>query len=109
MSDVSLGGAKKEVTTESQKMIYLNIPSAIMLIIDLADSQNIKKYSEPIIQNIKQALSNKELRKILCEMFGMKTAKKFRDKKPVEFKFVTDMFGDIWGLNEEESNTKDNA
>lgn len=109
MTDVSLGGAPKVATPETQKMIYLNIPSAIMMIIDLADSQNIAKYSVPIIQNIKQSISNKELRKILCGMFGIKSSRKFRDQKPNEFKVMTDIFGDIWGLNEEESNIKNNA
>jgi len=106
MANVSLGGAPKPAGTETQKMIYLNIPSAIMMIIDLADSQNISKYSVPIIQNIKQSLSNKEIKKILCAMFGVKTAKKFRDQKPVEFKVITDIFGDIWGFTDSEEESK---
>lgn len=102
MSDVSLGGGKGNAAPskeeQKQKMIYLNIPSAIMMILDLGDSKNIKKYSEPIISNIKQSFTNKEIRKILCTMFGIKTAKKFKVQKPVEFEIVTGLFGDIWGL-----------
>jgi hypothetical protein len=79
-------------------MIYLNIPSAIMMILDLGDSQNIKKYSDPIVANIKQSFTNKELRKVLCQMFGVKSARKFEKLKPLEFKIVTGLFGDIWGL-----------
>lgn len=100
MTDVSLGGSKKSNVTapETQKMIYLNIPTAIMMIIELGDSQNIKKYSEPIIASIKQSISNKELRKILCAIMGIKTAKKLKDLKPKEFEVLTLLFGDVWGL-----------
>jgi len=101
MNDVSLGGAPKQQAPtgqEKQKMIYLNIPTAISMIIELGDSKNIKKYSDPIVTNIKQSMTNKELRKILCLMFGVKTAKKFKKFKLQEFEIVTNLFGDIWGL-----------
>ncbi len=101
MSDVSLGGApKQQVPTgqQKQKMIYLNIPTAISMIIELGDSKNIKKYSDPIVSNIKQSMTNKQLRKILCLMFGVKTARKFKKLKPQEFEIITNLFGDIWGL-----------
>jgi len=101
MSDVSLGGGKKNASApdqQKQKMIYLDIPTALLMIIELGDSKNIKKYSEPIIKNIKQAMTNKELRKILCLMFGVKTARKFKLNKPQEFDIITGIIGDIWGL-----------
>jgi hypothetical protein len=102
MSDVSLGGAKKQKQVPEneikQKMIYLNIPTAISLILELGDSKNIKKYSDPIVANIKQSLTNKEIKKILCTIFGVKTAKKFAKLKPKEFEIVTTLFGDVWGL-----------
>jgi hypothetical protein len=104
MSDVSLGGSKKtEAAPETKKMIYLNIPTAIMMIIELADSQNIKKYSVPMIKSIKESVSNKELRKILCGIMGVKSARKLRDLKPAEFNVLTQLFGDVWGLNDEEN------
>ncbi len=98
MADVSLGGKKETTIPEKQKMIYLNIPTAITLIIELGDSKNIKKYSDPIIASIKQSFSNRELRKVLCTMFGEKTARKFKVNKPEEFEILTKLFGDIWGL-----------
>jgi hypothetical protein len=99
MSDVSLGGKPAgDVVQEKQKMIYLNIPTAISMIVELGDSKNIKKYSDPIIASIKQSLTNKEFSKILCGMFGVKTNKKFSKTKPNEFKMLTEIFGDIWGL-----------
>jgi len=101
MNDVSLGGGPKQGTkteTTKQKMIYLDIPTAITMIIELGDSKNIKKYADPIITSMKQSLTNKELRKILCTMFGVPTAKKFKVLKPQEFEILTIMFGDIWGL-----------
>ena len=70
MTDVSLGGGKKNAGAtpeqQKQKMIYLDIPTAITMIIELGDSKNIKKYSDPIIANIKKSMNNKELKKILC-------------------------------------------
>lgn len=105
MADVSLGG-KPEATPETQKMIYLNIPTAIMMIIELGDSQNIKKYSEPMIDSIKKSISNKELRKILCSLMGVKSARKLRDLKPNEFRVLTILFGDVWGLAEETEEKK---
>ena len=103
MTDVSLGGGGKKnagATPEQQKqkMIYLDIPTAILMIIELGDSKNIKKFSEPIIASIKQSMTNKEIRKILCLMFGVKTARKFKKLKPQEFEIITGIFGDIWGL-----------
>jgi hypothetical protein len=102
MTDVSLGGGKKNAGAtpeqQKQKMIYLDIPTAITMIIELGDSKNIKKYSDPIIANIKKSMNNKELKKILCLMFGVKTAKKFQKLKPQEFEIMTGTFGDIWGL-----------
>jgi hypothetical protein len=100
MADVSLGG-KQEATPETQKMIYLNIPTAIMMIIELGDSKNIKKYSDPMIDSIKKSTSNKELRKILCSIVGVKSAKKLKSLKPAEFQILTNLFGDIWGLTDE--------
>jgi len=105
MADVSLGGGKKNTTEadgqQKQKMIYLNIPTAIIMLIELGDSKNIKKFADPIVANIKQALTHKEIRKILCEMFGVKTARKFKLNKPTEFEGLTKMFGDIWGLSDQ--------
>jgi len=102
MSDVSLGGGKKNAGAtpeqQKQKMIYLDIPTAITMILELGDSKNIKKFSDPIVANIKQAFTNRELRKVLCLMFGVKTARKFKKLKPQEFEIVTGLFGDIWGL-----------
>jgi len=102
MSDVSLGGSKpktmKADEQTKQKMIYLNIPTALMMIIELGDSKNIKKYADPIIQSIKQSSNNKELRKLVCQMFGVPTAKKFKKFKPKEFEIMTTLIGDIWGL-----------
>ena len=99
-TDVSLGGKKSsgDLTQSKQKMIYLNVPTAISMIIELGDSKNIKKYADPIIASMKQSLTNKELSKVLCTMFGVKTNKKFSKTKPNEFKMMTDIFGDIWGL-----------
>lgn len=98
-NNVSLGGKPKgDVVPEKQKMIYLNVPTAISMIVELGDSKNIKKYADPIIASMKQSLTNKELSKILCGLFGVKTNKKFSKTKPVEFKMMTDIFGDIWGL-----------
>ena len=102
MADVSLGGGSKEESLEKQKLIYLNIPTAILMLIDLKDSKNIKKYSDPIVASIKQSLTNKEIRKIVCSMVGIKTIKKFKFLKPAEFVIFNNMFGDIWGLNEED-------
>jgi hypothetical protein len=102
MTEVSLGGGNKKASAtpeqQKQKMIYLDIPTAIVMIIELGDSKNIKKFSDPIIANIKQSLTNKEIRKILCTMFGVKTARKFKKLKPQEFEIVTAIFGDVWGL-----------
>ena len=102
MTDVSLGGGKKNAGAtpeqQKQKMIYLDIPTAITMILELGDSKNIKKYADPIVANIKQAFPNKQLRKVLCKMFGVKTARKFKKFKPEQFDIVTNLFGDIWGL-----------
>jgi hypothetical protein len=102
MGNVSLGGGKQNAAVpagqQKEKMIYLNIPTAILMIIELGDSKNIKKYADPIISNIKQALTNREIRKILCTMFSVKSARKFKANKPQEFEILTMLFGDIWGL-----------
>ena len=58
----------------------------------------LKKFADPIIGNIKQSLTNREIRKILCAMFSVKTARKFKLNKPQEFEILTQMFGDVWGL-----------
>lgn len=98
MADVSLGGSKTNAVPEKQKLIYIGIPSAILMIIELGDSKNIKKYADAIIGSIKQSISNKELRKILCEMFGVKSARKLKETKPKEFEILTNLFGNIWGI-----------
>ena len=103
MADVSLGGKPVVPEQAKQKMIYLNIPTAISMIIELGDSKNIKKYSDPIIAEIKKSMSNKELRKLLCLLFGVKTAKKFKRLKPQEFQIVTNIFGNVWGFTNEKN------
>ncbi len=98
MADVSLGGKKEPVGEQPQKMIYIPIPAAIVMIIELADSKQIQKYSAPFVKTIKKSTTNKELSKILCQIFGVKTARKFKATKPKEFQAMTILFGDIWGL-----------
>lgn len=102
MADVSLGGGgDKTPAPETKKMIYLNIPTAVMMIIELGDSKNIKKYADPMLDSIKKSISNKELRKILCGIVGVKSARKLKDLKPREFDLLTQLFGDIWGLQDD--------
>ncbi len=98
MSDISLGGGSKEKVPETKKMIYLNIPTAILMILELGDSKNIKKYADPIIDSIKKSLTNKELSRVICGMFGVKSARKFKKLKPNEFTVMSNIFGNIWGL-----------
>jgi len=98
MAEVSLGGKPKNEEPAKEKMIYLNIPTAVLMIIELGDSKNIKKFADPIVKTIKDSMTNKELRKLLCQMFGVKTAKKFKKFKLQEFNVLTNIFGDVWGL-----------
>lgn len=99
MSDVNLGGGnKKSGEPQKQKLLYIGIPTAIQMIIELSDSKSIKKYSDPIVADLKKSFSNKELRKMICPLFGVKTSKKFKSTRPVQFERMTEIFGDIWGL-----------
>jgi hypothetical protein len=50
-------------------------------------------------------VSNKDIRKILCAIMGVKSARKLRDMKPQEFKVLTMLFGDVWGLTDEKPTT----
>jgi len=104
MSDVNLGASSNktvEPKQEKQKMIYMNIPSGLLFIIESKGLDPMKKYSDAISQSIKQSLSNIEIRKTILQAFGVKTVKKMQRLKSKEYDIFTEVFGkEIWGLQD---------
>ncbi len=105
MTEVNLGSSsntpKNDPNQKKQKMIYMNIPSGLVFIIDAQGLETMKKYSDAIIKSIKDSLSNVEIRKTILQTFGVKTVKKMKRLKINEYNIFTKVFGiKIWGLQD---------
>jgi hypothetical protein len=98
MGELDLGETKKVKSSQKkQKVIYLGIPTTIMLMIDIMDCPNCHKYIEALSKSIRSALTNKELRKEIFDMVGVRTVKKMRLLKMKEMALLTSLFDeDIW-------------
>jgi len=98
MGNVELGGTKKvKSSQEKQKVIYLGIPTTNMFMIDIMNCPNCHKYIEAFSKTIRSALTNKELRKEIFDMVGVRTVKKMRLLKMKEMALLTSIFDEgIW-------------
>jgi len=96
--DVNKGTPKTAEELQKQKMIYMNIPTVTMLMIDIKDYPNCRRYVKAFVQSIRNSMSKRELRKELFKTFGVKTLKKMQRLKPKELELLKEIYGDdIWG------------
>jgi len=96
--DMNKGLPKTEEDLKKQKMIYMNIPTVTMLLLDIKDYANCRRYVKALVQSIRNSMSKRELRKELFKTFGVKTLKKMKALKPKEFELLKQVYGDdIWG------------
>jgi len=107
MGDINLGASSNKVVDPKQikqKMIYMNIPTGLVFVIESRGLASMKKYADAITQSIKTSLSNVEIRKTILQTFGVKTVKKMRRLKENEYDVFTEAFGkEIWGLQDGEA------
>lgn len=99
MGDVDLGGTKKNVATpDKQKMVFVSIPGILGLMDEIYKRSDIcNRYVAAFKDTISQTLSNKELRKEIYKIYGVKTLKKLKRLKPEGYEKMTEIFGNIWG------------
>ena len=99
MSKVDLNGKKdekvekKEGKTEKQKLIYMNIPTALMFIMDNYECPNAGKYIGAISKSISSTIEPDELRDIIYTTFGRRSEKHMKEYNPKEYEILTDYFG----------------
>lgn len=97
MTDVDLGGTIKAPPQQKSKVIYMNIPTTIMLMIDIMNCPNCQKYIDALSKSIMSSLTKKELRKEIFNMFGVRTVKKMQRIRKREMVLISSIFGeDIW-------------
>ncbi|MCK5612623.1 hypothetical protein KAR91_62705 [Candidatus Pacearchaeota archaeon] len=97
MSTIDLGGAKSSGEPEKQQMIYMSIPTTILLMVDIQAHPPAKQYVEALTESIKQAVPKKTIRKEIFSLFGVKTVKKMLATRPREYGVLTAIFGvEIW-------------
>ena len=99
MADVDLGGTQKNAPTpDKQKMVFVSIPGVLGLMDEIYGRSDIcDRYVAAFKDTIAQTLSNKELRKEIFRIYGVKTLKKLKRLKPAGYEKMTKIFGNIWG------------
>jgi len=98
MVNVDLSG-KPEETTQKTKMIYLNIPTALIFIFDCWEYPKAQRYANAMKESITGALTKKEIRKEILTLFKLRTVQKLKKAKHPAYDLFAEVFGpDIWGL-----------
>ena len=97
MADVDLSG-KPEDTVQKTKMIYLNIPTALVFIFDCWEYPKAQRFANAMKESIKSALTPKEIRKEILALFKIKTVQKLKKAKHPAYDLFAEVFGPgIWG------------
>lgn len=82
-----------EVESKEHLHLYMNIPTTINLMIKIHNTPDCSKYIESFTTSIKAALSLKEIRKVILNLYGFKTVKKFIIAMPKESEILIAIFG----------------
>jgi hypothetical protein len=82
-----------EVESKEHLHLYMNIPTTINLMIKIHNTPDCSKYIESFTISIKAALSLKEIRKVILNLYGFKTVKKFIIAMPKESEILIAIFG----------------
>lgn len=97
MADVDLSGKPAE-PEQKTKMIYLNIPTALVFIFDCWEYPKAQRFALAMKESIDSALTKKEIRKTILSLFGIKTVQKLKKAKHPAYKIFAEVFGpDLWG------------
>jgi len=99
MSGVDLGGNKqKSSEPKKEKMVYLNLPSVIMFMIELDGVDASEKYINAMVSSMTQACTHVEIKGIILNMFTIKNVETFMKFHKKEYDILTKRFGiSMWG------------
>lgn len=98
MADVDLGSGRSADAPQTEKMVYMNIPTVIAFIFECREYPKAKRFTDAMITSLKTSFSNSDLRKAILRTFGQKTAKKLQKYNPDVYKMFTEIFGkEVWG------------
>ena len=96
MSNIDLSGKLEEVN-EKTKLLYLNIPTALIFIYECWEYPKARKFAETMKMTILKSLSKKELRKEILILAKVKSVKKLKTLRPPVYDLFTEVFGnEIW-------------
>lgn len=113
MSNVDMGGSIKgnknkknrlsqknqNKDSDTQKMIYLNIPTSLTFIIELYDTPVADKYAKAMANSITQAFKPDQIKLMIFELFGVNNEKEIKEKRFKEYSVLTRVFGELIWVN----------
>lgn len=98
MGNIDLNGSPTVQEEQKQKLIYFNIPTALVFINDCNEYPKAEKFINAMKQAILSSLTKKEIRQEILKIAGLKTVKKLRDLNRPVYDMFGKVFGtDIWG------------
>ena len=97
MVDIELGGSKGVEQPKKQKVVYITIPATIMLLLDIKNYPNCKRYVDSLSQNILNSLTKEEIKKEIFNLFNVKNERQLEKRYAIIKTELTHIFGDIWG------------
>ena len=100
MSNIDLGGSSpiQQADQIKERMIYLNIPTALMIILDCSEYPKAKKYTTAMLQSLNATLSRVDLRKEILRTCGVKSSGKLKKLNRDMYDKFSKLFGKgIWG------------
>ncbi len=98
MGNLDLGSAKSSQEPKKVKAITVTIPGMILVLVALSDQAEKNKVLIDSLKKGMEALTKKEIRKAAFQAYGVKTPKKMKRLKEVEYNILSNIFGEaIWG------------
>ncbi len=91
--EIDLGRSVRKAEEKTNKLVFMNIKTTIMLILDIHDIPRCSKYVKSFSDSIIKSLSQREVRKEILELFGIRSLKKLEKQKPEETKILRKIFG----------------
>ena len=90
---------KKKIKKEEpkkQKMIFLNIKTALTFMIDLYDTEKARKYIVPMAKSMITSVDQKEVKQSVFELFDVKDVLDMRRKHEAEYTILVAIFGMVY-------------